>query len=876
MRTSRDRRSGIRTVGAAALTTIVLATLSRGLAFGSQATRAPTAPEKTVRVGLYQNPPKIYRNDDDEPAGLFVRLVNAIARREHWRLQFVSCNWERCLQLLQIGGIDLMPDVAYSEKRKQMFDFHYIPVTHSWSVVLTRAGERVLNLGDLKGKRIGLLSDSVQLAALAKVMHGLGLRYTQLTYPSYEIAFQAVRDGDADAVVSNSYYAAFSEKRFGLKESPVVFDPVALYFATRKGDPLDLLGTVDTYLRQWRYDENSVYYAALSAAMVPAQEPVLPPRIRDFAFAAFGLLMLFLTASAVLRWQVRRRTLQLRESAQRLDHILSASSVVLYQLSMDTVGLTLRWVSDNVERLFGFQSRSMIAQREWPQHLETADREKVARNLAELRASGHLVQEYRIRDARGTTRFVRDEMSVLPGAPGQPDEVVGSWTDLTEAREQAARVSFLTHYDPLTRLPNRALLHERIGDAVYRARREHSGLAVFFVDIDRFKMINDSFGQIVGDAVLKVVSDRLSGLLHLGNVLARVGGNAFVILMEGDSGRGDAVATAKSIMEQFREAIPVADQQVAITLSVGISLFPENGDNGEDLLQRAEAAMYEAKRTGRNSHQMYSRAISEGVSERLSIAAGIRNAAANGELLLHYQPQVELTSRRMVGVEALVRWQHPLLGLVPPGRFIPVAEELGMIGDIGAWVLEEACRQVIAWDEEGLHVPRVSVNLSVQQIDGETLIPLVQRVLREAGLDAGRLELEVTESMIMREPARATATLEGMRALGVHLAIDDFGTGYSSLNYLKHLPINRLKIDRSFVRDIGVDRNSETISRAVIGLARSLELETVAEGVEQEAQLAFLLAEGCQVGQGYLFSRPVPASQIASVQQALIAGSATD
>ncbi len=866
-------RTGIRT---AVLLTTVLCAIATGYARGNQPADDSAAPTKTVRVGLYQNPPKIYRDDDGEPAGLFVRLVNAIARHENWQLQFVSCDWGNCLHLLQAGNIDLMPDVAYSEPRKQRFGFHSIPVTHRWSVVLTRADEPVLNLNDLDGKRVGLLSDSVQIATLAKVMRGLGLHYTQVTFPSYETAFQAVRDGNVDAVVSNSYYAAFSKKRFGLKESPIAFNPVALYFVTKQGDPLGLLGTVDTYLRKWRYDENSVYYAALSAAMVPKQEPVVPPRTRELVFAIFGLLLLVLTASAVLRWQVRRRTFQLRESARRLDHMLSASSVVLYQLSMDSTGVTVRWVSDNVERLFGFQPQCVIAQRDWPQHLDPADREMVSRNLATLRDTGHLVQEYRIRDARGTTRVVRDEMRVLPGVPGQSDEVVGSWNDLTEAREQAARVSFLTHYDPLTRLPNRALLHERMDDAVSRAKRERSGLAVFYVDIDRFKMINDSFGQLVGDAVLKMVGDRLSGLLRLGDVLARVGGNAFVMLMEDDAGRRDAATMAESIMETFREPMPVAAQHVALTLSVGISLFPENGDNPEDLLQGAEAAMYEAKRKGRNSHQMYSTAISEGVSERVSIAAGIHNAAANGELLLHYQPQVELTSRRMVGVEALVRWQHPLLGLIPPGRFIPVAEELGMIGDIGVWVLEEACRQVVEWDKQGLHVPRVSVNLSVQQIHGDTLIPLVQRALQDTGLDPNRLELEVTESMIMREPARATVTLEGMRALGVHLAIDDFGTGYSSLNYLKHLPINRLKIDRSFVRDIGVDRNSETISRAVISLARSLELETVAEGVEEESQLEFLLAEGCPVGQGYLFSRPVPAMQIAGVQQTLLTGNSSE
>lgn len=275
--------------------------------------------------------------------------------------------------------------------------------------------------------------------------------------------------------------------------------------------------------------------------------------------------------------------------------------------------------------------------------------------------------------------------------------------------------------------------------------------------------------------------------------------------------------------------------------------------------------MYEAKRAGRNSHCVYSSALSIGAAERLSIESALRSAVAKGELMLYYQSQVALGSGCAVGVEALVRWQHPELGILPPGRFIPVGEEMGIIGEIGAWVLEDACRQMVAWRARGLEVPRVAVNLSAPQVDSETLIPLVSRVLERTGLEASRLELEVTESIIMREPDKSAAALSGLREMGIRIAIDDFGTGYSSLNYLKHLPIDRLKIDRSFVRDTHTDHNSRAISRAIIGLARSLELETVAEGIEDERQLDFLRAEGCPVGQGYLFSRPVSGAELAGV-----------
>ena len=813
--------------------------------------------QKIVRVGVYQNAPKIYLDKHGAPAGLFITLISAMASEEHWQLQFVNCKWQQCLGRLAHGDIDLMPDVAFSDQRNQLFDFHQIPVTHSWSVILTPANQQVFTLQALDHSRIALLSGAIQSRPLSAMMTSHHLHYTVVPYPSYAAAYAAVRDGQVNAVVSNSFYADMHAQKYGLHETPIVFNPAALYFAVTKGDPLQLLPLIDSHLRKWRYDEHSVYYAALKAAMVPLQETVIPPFWRSFLTGAIVLAGLLLSVSGVLRWQVRRKTSQLRKVAHRLDHMLHSSPVILYQLAMNNGQIGTRWVSDNLERLFGFRPDEFVDENMWLRQVHPDDRDNVLQNLSEMPKLEHLVQEYRILDRHGNTRYVRDEMRFIHGMPGKPDEIVGSWNDLTESRAQAARVSFLTHYDPLTRLPNRAQLLDRLTHAIYQARREKRIIALLYTDIDRFKHINESLGPAGGDSVLRVVADRLEQLLHPGDVLARVGGNGFVMLLQTQASQPEAMGMAKAITRSFIEPISLQGQEVVLTLSVGISLFPADGEDAVTLLQHAEAAMYEAKTAGRNLHRLYCTTTNSHVEDRLAFETALRAAISRNELLLHYQPQVDLHTGTLVGVEALVRWQHPKLGLVSPGKFIPIAEEMGIIGEIGAWVLEAACRQLTQWQRMGLEVPRVAVNLSTQQVDDETLVPLVREILSSVGVDPRSLELEVTESMIMREPEKATAAFTAFRNMGIQLAIDDFGTGYSSLNYLKHLPIDRLKIDQSFVRDIGSHASSEVISRAIISLARSLELETVAEGIETPHQLEFLRKEGCMVGQGYFISKPI-------------------
>ncbi|HSH43275.1 MAG TPA: diguanylate cyclase, partial [Arenicellales bacterium] len=609
-------------------------TLTAALWLITAAGPATAEPAGTVRVGVYENAPKIYWNDNGEPAGLFVELIREIARNEHWSLEFVPCEWHACLDSLEAGDIDLMPDVAFTERRNRRFEFHQVPVAQSWSVILKRADTPASSLSRLDNRRIAILAGGVQSEGLERMMSGLELSYSPVQYPSYEAAFSAVRDGEADAVAANNFFAAYFARRYGLRETPFVFNPATLYYATPSDDPAGLLPAIDKHLEAWRYDENSIYYDSLKQAMIPAQEPVVPPGLRYTLYTVAALLVLFLAVSALLRWQVRRKTSELRRTSRRLDHMLRSSPVVLYQLVSSDGEYKLRWVSDNIERLLGFAPQAFVAEDRWMRHLHPDDRDAALAKLALLPEEGHLIQEYRVVDARGVTRTVRDEMQYLPGPPGQPDEVVGSWNDLTESRAQAERLSFLAHYDSLTRLPNASLLRERLTQAVYHAAREKRQVAVILVDLDRFKTVNDSLGRSTGDSVLRTVAARLRRIAGAGENLARSGGDGFAIIVEDDAGRRRAESVAERIMEAFAEPIPVGRENVSLTVSAGISLYPDDGSDADTLLQHAEAAMYEAKRAGRNSHCVYSSALSIGAAERLSIESALRSAVAKGELML--------------------------------------------------------------------------------------------------------------------------------------------------------------------------------------------------------------------------------------------------
>ncbi len=481
---------------------------------------------------------------------------------------------------------------------------------------------------------------------------------------------------------------------------------------------------------------------------------------------------------------------------------------------------------------------------------------------SELLATGHWRGEIWNRRKDGDVYPEWLNLSAVRDAAGRTTHYVAVFTDVSHIKRAQQALDFLVHHDALTNLPNRVLFRDRLEHGLQRARRSGSQLALLLLDLDRFKVVNDTLGHPLGDALLRCAAERLRAATRESDTLARLGGDELAILLEDDASAHRAALVARRLQALFGEPLTLGEHELVVTASIGITLFPADGDDADTLIRHAERAMYDAKSLGRNTYRFFEPGLASGVVDALVMESALRVAVSRDQLALHFQPQVDMASGALAGVEALVRWRHPDLGLVPPGRFIPLAEEIGVIGEIGAWVLTEACRQMAGWEARGLAVPRVAVNLSVQQIERGDLVQAVSEALAEAGLAPERLELEVTESLIMREPERAQAVLRDLMEMGVQLAVDDFGTGYSSLAYLKRLSLDRLKIDRSFVGDIGVDAGSEAIVRAVIALARSLGLETVAEGVERQDQAVLLRREGCDIAQGYFYGYPVPAPEL--------------
>ena len=445
---------------------------------------------------------------------------------------------------------------------------------------------------------------------------------------------------------------------------------------------------------------------------------------------------------------------------------------------------------------------------------------------------------------------------------GQLSHYVAVFTDISAIKKSQSELARLVHHDPLTELPNRLLFTDRTEQALVTAQRHTSGCALLIIDLDHFKIINDSLGHNVGDLLLKGVSDRLQGVFGKGFTVARLGGDEFAVLIENCATDSQAEALAQQVLEVMKAAFDIEKHQLFISASVGISVFPSDAQNAEQLLRNADSALFKAKNAGREGYALYTEELTVHALNRIEVASDLRRALEQHELRVYYQPVHDLNSSRLIGVEALVRWQHPLRGLVPPGEFIPIAERTGLIAEIDAWVLEQACWQMCQWQSAGVDLSFVAVNISSRLFARPELYTLVSTVLADTGLDPALLELEVTESAVMDDSQGALEQMHRLRALGLRLAIDDFGTGFSSLLRLKRLPVQKLKIDQGFVAGLPEDNDDVAIVRAVIALSQSMGLQVHAEGIEQIEQAQFLLNLNCNLGQGYWFGRPMPASEL--------------
>ena len=1131
--------------------------LALALVFSSWASHAEAL---KVRVGVYQNSPKIFIDQDGKAAGILVDILRQIAEEENWDLSFTACKWVSCLDQLQRSEIDLLPDVAYSAARAKRFDFHQTPALYSWSQIYRRREVSIMSPLDLNHKRIALLSSGIQTDGFETMVHGFGLKLETIPTDSLDEAFELVQRGQADAAVANHYFGEFNAQTYHLVEAPVVFQPARLFYATARGHNAELLAAIDRHLSAWEKDPASPYYTIIKrwGGEVPA--PLIPPYVWRVLLVVTVLMLAFLVGAMILRRQVRQKTQQLAEQTEHLQATMDAIPDLMFEVDIDgrfydyhahrsdllavppeaITGKTLAEVMPPEVAGIGMQALREASKKGWsggqqyelqlPQgtfwfelsvakkHADAAHGERyivlahdiTARKSAEAkvqrltklyaalsqcnqaivrcteeaelfpqickdavvfgglkmvwigmvdRADGLLKPiaafgagiEYldgiviSIEDSqpagRGPTgtsvrenrpvwcqdfahdpstapwhergakfgwaasaslplhrkgkvvgalvlysgeinafdeaeqnllvemamdisfaldRFadaaqrnkLENSLSMLSFAVEQSPssivitdldanivyanaafskqtgyamhEVVGKKTsimssgktsqqtyddlwghlkqgktwkgelinrhkdgreyvesvmispvrdhsgkvtnyleikeDVTEKKEAEERIKQLAHFDQLTGLPNRTLLQDHFRYALSLAQRRGEYLTVMFLDLDHFKNINDTLGHTLGDELLMEVSRRLKSVLREEDTVSRLGGDEFIFILPGTNEHG-ASHVAEKLLNVFSESYLIGQQELLLTSSIGIAIYPEDGRDMETLSKNADAAMYQVKQSGRNGFRFFTQEIQAHSARNLQLSNALRHAMARNQLSLQYQPQMSMLDGSVVGAEALLRWQHPELGEISPAEFVPIAEGSGQIIQIGEWVLRSAIQQLKSWMDKGLPELNMSVNLSVVQFRHANLPEMVSGILEEVGMSPGHLELELTEAVAMDDPLVAMAVMDKLYKYGIRMSIDDFGTGYSSLSYLKRFKVYKLKIDQSFVHDVTEDPEDKAIVTAIINMASSLGMHTIAEGVETAGQLAFLRMSGCEEAQGYYFSKPLSADE---------------
>ena len=634
-------------------------------------------------------------------------------------------------------------------------------------------------------------------------------------------------------------------------------------------------------------DETELGKAGLVLPRDIADEVILVNRVPSFyasnrtiilgsLYGLLGLLLVSLTVSLALfirkNRQIARASQQLADTTDSLDRAQRIAQMGNWDWHIRENRLF--W-SEGIYRLFGLpRGRSEASYETFLERVHPEDRAEVEATVRQALDSGSsYALDHRIVRPDGSIRVVHENAEVLLDADGKPLRMIGTVQDITSRkqveqalRDKDAHLEFVAYHDALTGLPNRALLMDRLRHAASRADRAQARMAVLFIDLDRFKTINDSLGHAIGDGVLQAAAGRLGTLVREEDTLARLGGDEFVVLLESVRDGQDAATVAEKIIHALEDTLQIGDYPLHISASIGISLYPEDGHDAETLLMHADAAMYKSKERGRNTFHFYEQGITERAMRRIQLESRLRGAIGERTLSLHYQPLIRLDSRRICGAEALLRWNDPMEGSVPPDHFIPLAEDTGLIVPIGEWVVREACLALRRWDAAGVALDDfiLHVNLSGKQLLQKDLPQRLAAVLDETGISPTRLVLELTESSIMEGEAVGLDGLAALRKLGFGIAIDDFGTGHSSLSRLKQLPIGELKIDRSFIRDLAEDSDDAAIVQAILALAAKLSLQVIAEGVEHAGQEAFLLQNGCLRAQGYYYARPLPEADLLS------------
>lgn len=792
-----------------------------------------SAQEGEILVGLYDNPPKIFRDENNNAAGIFPELLLEIAKLENLNIKFVYCDWQDCIRMVQSGELDLLPDVARTEERAAFFEFHSKPALTSWSVIYRSADVEAESILDLEGRRIAVLEGSVQATYLENTTSSFNISAQFVPVSSFDQAVQEVQTGNADMIAVNHFYGGYAARQKGLVETPIVFMPISLFFAAGSGTDREILDQIDFHLDQWQGDDTSPLFQILRKWTSDGSFSAVP----DYVWWAMVFIsmcaLLTLTLASYFKRQLKYQTAKVIEGEQKLDLILNdvGSGVFIKDSHLRYI-----YVNDAMCNVLGRPKNEILGKVDADLYdpVNSQGLSETDRNIIEhdTRYTGREVVSI------SSSELPRTFFSVKKPIHDANDAVVGLCgiiTDITDELDFRNRLEILSHYDALTGLLNKSKFIKQSEQWLKEFSDSQTSFAVLIMNLDNFKAINNSAGYQVGDELLQKVAFRLSVIARDRYLLARTNGDSFALLMtdlpSSNSEVDFAINTLKDqIQKSIARPIRLREFNYYSTASIGISIFTPNLIGIEQAMKQAELALYAAKKGSRGSTRIFEREMEHLAQERMQLEAELHSAVENNEFVVFFQPQVDV-SGTLLGIEALIRWKHPKHGICPPSFFLGLAERSGIMAKIGDFVLESACQQLETWARSSKtdHLV-VAVNISSAEFYQEYFVDHVSSLLERFNFNPERLEFELTEELFIRDFDEGMSKIDTLKKLGIRTSIDDFGTGYSSLSRLKLLPLDQLKIDASFVRELVSSAENAAIVKAILDLSEALNVEVIAEG----------------------------------------------
>lgn len=831
-------------------------------------------------------------------AGLKLFLKNHVHEFEHLigdGISDVTVITTRPFLIQQLQNRNSHPDNLAIQQSLEDMARSFLPIGFSAAVLYDQSGREVARVGSfvqqpqltvpLKTSPASelLWDHGMVLRSQADIVHGgqrIGRVMTERLLPTLTKMFTEARALGKSGELAVCAPLAKDMRCFPTTLNPRVFTAQSV---GADGKPLPMSYALRgfsgiIYARDYRKQDVAAAYSPIGSVglgmvlKIDTAELYQPVR-EQFYYILPLLILVVLIGGFLLRWQVAPLVdkLVLAEREAKANNLQLQSSETRVRAVVDSVDQGILVINEEgiiesfnpaAERIFGYAAANAIGKNIASLIPEPCGGAQ-ANNYRDAEPAAIVGKECEVTGLRKDGSYFPVDLRMSEMRLEERRLFIGTVRDITERKAAEQRILHLATHDVLTNLPNRALLHDRINQAIAQAHRSGSCVAVIFIDLDKFKVVNDSLGHDTGDVLLQAVATKLSMNLREVDTVARQGGDEFIIVVPGLDHPEDAAVIAQKLLVSLSEPFMVKTYELHTGASIGISIYPHDGEDVATLMKNSDTAMYHAKESGRNNYQFFAAQMNVMAAERLLLETSLRHALERDEFLLYYQPIVLCGSGDVVGAEALLRWQQPELGWVSPAKFIPVAEDTGLIGPLGEWVFKTACLQVRAWLDAGYAAPRIAINLSTRQFRQGNLIQVIAQTISEAGIEARHVEVEITESLLMERADEAVSKLQALSDMGIRISIDDFGTGYSSLSYLKRFPIDKLKIDQSFVRDVASDPDDAAIVVAIIAMAHSLDVKVVAEGVETVEQYDFLKQHGCDECQGYYFSRPLPALDVA-------------